>query len=165
MMLRNYSVLQVVLGIALTVCCLLSVSVPASQIQLEIPAKGTTAWDNLRYLALNVYHEARGERLECQFLVAAVTINRVNDKRWPNTVKEVVLSPRQFSWTNGKVPAVTDEKAWMLSLYVASKALNGFTKGMTDSLWYHTHQVNPSWNKLLIPAETCDNHVFWMDGV
>lgn len=147
-------------------CFTLSVNaVPAGKETLKIPAKGTQAFDDLRYLALNIYHEARGEALPCQFLVAAVTLNRVRDKRWPNTVKEVVLSPRQFSWTNGKVPTVKDERAWMLSLYVAQKALDGFTDGMTDSFWYHTHSVNPSWNKLLIPAEICDNHVFWMDGI
>lgn len=131
----------------------------------EIPAKEkpTHSLEDLTYLAMNIYYEARGEREECQYLVAAVTMNRVNDPRWPNTLKEVILSPRQFSWTNGKVPVVTDDKAWTLSLHIAQQTVEGFTEGMSPSLWYHTHSVDPSWNENLIPAEICDNHIFWMD--
>lgn len=62
-------------------------------------------------LATNIYHEARGEPLEGQIAVASVTINRVHDHRWPDTICEVVFQaqrdpetrePRlhrcQFSW-------------------------------------------------------------------
>lgn len=62
-------------------------------------------------LATNIYHEARGEPLDGQIAVASVTINRVQDRRWPNTICEVVYQaqydpetqqPRlyrcQFSW-------------------------------------------------------------------
>ena len=36
-------------------------------------------------LALNVYHEARNQPLAGQMAVISVTVNRVNDKRFPNT--------------------------------------------------------------------------------
>ena len=50
-------------------------------------------------LTLNVYHEARGEPFLGQVAVAEVTLNRVDDLRWPDTVCEVVYQPYQFSWT------------------------------------------------------------------
>jgi len=156
MMLRNFFVLLLALVMPHTVC-----STPVEENSIVRDYNSMDVF----FLALNIYHEARGERIECQFLISAITLNRVNDSRWPNTVKEVVLSPRQFSWTNGKVPIVKNEKAWTLSLQVAKASLDGFTDGMTDSFWYHTHEVNPSWNKFMIPAEICDNHVFWMDGI
>ena len=53
-------------------------------------------------LALNIYHEARGERVEGQIAVAHVTMNRVNHEKWPSTICEVVYQPKQFSWTHDK---------------------------------------------------------------
>jgi len=41
-------------------------------------------------LALNVYHEARDQGTAGLFGVTAVVLNRVNDKRFPNTICEVV---------------------------------------------------------------------------
>ena len=53
-------------------------------------------------MALNIYHEARGEDTLGQYLVADVTLNRVADKRWPNTICKVVNQPWQFYWTMSK---------------------------------------------------------------
>ncbi len=57
----------------------------------------------LRCLALNIYHEARGSTEEDKFGVALVTRNRVVSDRYKTTICEVVWqrwkrSP-QFSWT------------------------------------------------------------------
>ena len=51
-------------------------------------------------LAMNIYHESRGERLEGQIAVAQVTINRMEHTKWPSTICEVVYQPKQFSWTH-----------------------------------------------------------------
>ena len=50
-------------------------------------------------LATNIYFESRGEPEAGQFLTGFITMNRVNDKRWPNTVCKVVYQPGQFEWT------------------------------------------------------------------
>ena len=44
----------------------------------------------LECLAKNIYFEARNEPFVGQFAVALVTLNRVNDTDFPNTVCEVV---------------------------------------------------------------------------
>ena len=46
--------------------------------------------EELHCLALNIYHEARGEPELGKFAVANVTMNRVNDARFPKTVCDVV---------------------------------------------------------------------------
>lgn len=43
--------------------------------------------------------EAEGDRVEGQAMVMAVIINRVNDPRFPNTIKEVIFQEGQFSST------------------------------------------------------------------
>ena len=54
-------------------------------------------------LALNVYHEARDQGTAGLFGVTAVVLNRVNDKRFPNTICEVVYQgPTRESWKTRK---------------------------------------------------------------
>ena len=59
----------------------------------------------LQCLALNVYWEARSEPMQGQLAVAAVTLNRVNDPRFPDDICDVVRQGGevrkhrcQFSW-------------------------------------------------------------------
>ena len=58
-------------------------------------------------LALNLYHEARGEPEIGQWAVAQVTMNRAEND--PAKVCDTVFKPRQFSWTNRLVEAPTPE--------------------------------------------------------
>lgn len=83
-------------------------------------------------LAMNVYHESRGEPLEGQYAVAHVTINRSIENR-SNICKEVYRL-NQFSWTRKKrkQPGANDED-WIRSLEVARDSLNkrDITSGST----------------------------------
>ena len=50
-------------------------------------------------LAMNMYHEARNQSFAGQLAVANVTMNRVNDERFPDTICEVVKQgPTRPSW-------------------------------------------------------------------
>ena len=108
-------------------------------------------------LALNVYHEARGEPLKGQYAVAAVTMNRAggDSKR----ICEEVFKPQQFSWTNRLTDASErkrrekafkekpkDTAAWKRSLEIAKLTLLGFIewKNVTH---FHTKYVSPKWAK------------------
>ena len=44
----------------------------------------------VHWLALTMYYEARGEGISSRYGVANVVLNRMQDKRWSNTVKGVV---------------------------------------------------------------------------
>jgi spore germination cell wall hydrolase CwlJ-like protein len=54
-------------------------------------------------LACNIYWEARTESVQGMMAVVAVTMNRVDSPRFPDTVSEVVWQYKQFSWTKGRV--------------------------------------------------------------
>ena len=50
----------------------------------------TEGEDQVECLAKNIYHEARGESTAGMFAVGFVTLNRVMDSRYPNTICGVV---------------------------------------------------------------------------
>ena len=57
---------------------------------------------DVTWLAKNVYFEARNQGIAGQLAVASVTLNRVADRRFPNTIKEVVTqSLYRNSWRDG----------------------------------------------------------------
>ena len=57
---------------------------------------------HIECLAMNMYHEARNQGTAGRLAVSAVVMNRVNDRRFPNSVCEVVLqSQMKKSWKTG----------------------------------------------------------------
>ena len=62
-------------------------------------------------MAKNVYFEARHESTLGKIGVAHVTMNRVDDKRWPSTVCNVVMDgPIRESWKTKKDPTLPKNK-------------------------------------------------------
>ena len=57
----------------------------------------------LMCMAFNIYHEARNESMLGQIAVGQVVMNRVWDKRFPNTVCEVVKQAVTHKGTNKPV--------------------------------------------------------------
>ena len=76
--------------------------------------------NELMCLAKNIYHEARGEPEAAWFAVGFVTMNRVYDKRWPDSVCKVVYQPGQFIWTNKKQKRIRTSELFNDIIYVAS---------------------------------------------
>lgn len=73
-------------------------------------------------LACNIYYEARTESREGMLAVVAVTMNRVESDRFPDTVHEVVWQNRQFSWTHdGKVDRPKNRPSWASALRIARR--------------------------------------------
>ena len=78
----------------------------------------------LACLSLNVYFEARNQPVAGQVAVAQVTMNRVADPRYPDTVCEVVYDHKQFSWYwDGKSDRPVEEEAWEQAQLIASAVL------------------------------------------
>jgi len=89
----------------------ISISVISIAMSTSFPTEGKTTSTESNYthtesvqcLALNVYHEARDQGTAGLFGVTAVVLNRVNDKRFPNTICEVVYQgPTRESWKTRK---------------------------------------------------------------
>lgn len=153
-------------------------TVPASVKPVSLHVNLAYSEQDLNCLAANIYHEARGESLQGQQAVAAVTINRVKSKKYPKTVCAVVEQRRQFSWLNNLTKkAVVDIRnnglklkkplevlAYQRSLKVAKTALESNLNVLPQrTLWYHADYVNPAWNKNLIKVKTVGKHVFYQD--
>lgn len=91
----------------------------------NISMKNDYLWD-LNCLALNIYHESRGEPLLGQLAIAFTVKERVKSPRWKNDVCGVVYSYKQWSWTKDHIPDyVLDRRAFDKALVVADLALKG----------------------------------------
>lgn len=89
-------------------------------------------------LARNIYFESRGEPIDGQYAVAFVTLNRVEDPRWPDTICDVVYQENQFSWTDDNL-TISEERAWRVALVVARSATEQyyrFGEDITDGAVY-----------------------------
>lgn len=122
-------------------------------------------------LALNIYHEARGESREGRVAVAQVVLNRVRDRRFPNDICTVVkqgpLPPRRdchFSWwCDGRSDRPADLQAWAESKAIAEDVLAGRDGDPTGgALWYHAETVSPKWRTALVPAAKIGRHEFYL---
>lgn len=121
-------------------------------------------------LALNIYHEARGEPGEGKLAVGHVVMNRVEDARFPASVCEVVKQGGwkrrarcQFSWwCDGRPDDPSELPAWEDSLYHARQVLWRATEDPTSgALWYHADHVAPSWRKQMIKGPKIGKHIFY----
>jgi N-acetylmuramoyl-L-alanine amidase len=69
-------------------------------VKAEVPETEPSA----ECLAMNMYHEARGQGIAGVLAVSFVVFNRVRDKRFPNTVCQVIQQgPTQESWKTRKI--------------------------------------------------------------
>lgn len=122
-------------------------------------------------MAINIYHEARGEMIPGQYGVAQVTINRAKD---PERVCDTVLAKDQFSWTKGLVayergrPVLKkkgypqDDHAWWLANRIASYTLNYRPADITwGATHYHATYVSPKWSSKLDRTKVVGRHVFY----
>ena len=114
--------------------------------------------------AQNAYFESQGEPDLGMVAVSQVVINRVKDKRWPNTVCEVVWQNKQFSWTHdGKSDTIPlnssyQRRLWIKSIYMFLIAYgDDITNGATH---YHSVKVKPWWTSSMKVTAHIGNHIF-----
>ena len=126
---------------------------------------------DLDCMAMNIYHEARGEPELGRLAVGHVVMNRVNDPRFPGTVCGVIMQGGakrtrgcQFSWwCDGRNDRPTDQRSWVDSHQLASRIFAGTTKDPTGgALWYHADYVKPSWRNQLKAGPKIGQHRFYL---
>lgn len=66
-----------------------------------VPLASFANQDQTQCIATAIYYEARGSTREDKIGVGNVIMNRVRDRRFPNTPCAVVYQRSQFSWTSG----------------------------------------------------------------
>ncbi|GAB6098842.1 hypothetical protein JCM16358_07210 [Halanaerocella petrolearia] len=98
--------------------------------------------EELNLLTRAVYSEARGESYIGQVAVASVILNRVEDSRFPDTVKGVIFQPWAFT-------AVHDGQFWLEPDETAKKAVHDALKGWDPSegavFYYNPVKVTSHW--------------------
>ena len=114
-------------------------------------------------LAMNIYHEARGESIDGQIAVAQVTMNRAAHKSWPETVCKVVYQKKQFSWTHTiKDHTPYDNDSWETAKIIARSVYEGKEDDLVDgSVFYHADYVNPYWAKSYTKVGKIGTHIFY----
>lgn len=110
---------------------------------------------------MNLYHETRGETLAGNIAVGYVTMNRVADPRYPDTICGVVHQAKyhgwdlvnpirnrcQFSWyCDGLSDNPQDGKAMLESVILAQHVIAGTVTDISQgATHYHAKYVNPYW--------------------
>jgi spore germination cell wall hydrolase CwlJ-like protein len=124
-------------------------------------------------LVKNIYFEARNQPIKGKQAVAVVTLSRVKDKKFPDSICEVVEQRKrgtcQFSWVcKEKTPALDSKKeaiAWRKSIKVAEDAILGKLDGMLEgATHFHATYVNPKWAKDLEKIDQIGDHIFYKES-
>ncbi|MSO70480.1 MAG: cell wall hydrolase [Alphaproteobacteria bacterium] len=124
----------------------------------------------LECLALNIYHEARGESEEGKRAVGHVVLNRSLDGRFPRELCDVVrqggdkhLHRCQFSWwCDGLSDRPREAQAWQEALRIAHLIMAGESADPTGgALWYHADYVQPYWQQAFERGPSIGHHVFY----
>lgn len=122
--------------------------------------------EECRLIAEAVVYESRGEPEEGQKLVIDVILNRVKDKRFPNSVKEVLTQPKQFSYINDmhrqKPPKreVVEKIQQLTHHYLKEGGNEVAPEGV---LWYHSNTVKPVWRHNLTKVGVVGRHIYYRE--
>ena len=135
-----------------------------------VPQKPVAPPVNLKELAClqkNIYFEARGQGKKGMAAVAAVTLNRADDPRFPETICGVVYQRNQFSWANrgDRQPNLRrpeEANAWKTAGVIAHQALTGtLVHPVMKAQYFHAVHVSPPWSKKFRFVTTIGGHKFY----
>lgn len=131
--------------ILIAICCLANVNL--------MPNFAQAQEDPDRMLALNLYHEARGEGREGMIAVGWVVLNRIEDSVYPDNVLDVITQTRGRNcewgwWCDGKSDKPTEPEMWALAQSLAAELMsaNPPADPTQGALWFNeTFRDRPSW--------------------
>jgi hypothetical protein len=114
-------------------------------------------------LAKNIYYEAGIESERGKYAVAQVTLNRLRQGQWGNTICKVVYSKAQFSWTLKKKLPKPQGDAWLESRWVAHEVLhqNMRVAPLQEATYYHADYVKPYWITAVAKIQQIGSHIFY----
>ncbi|MEM7498023.1 MAG: cell wall hydrolase [Pseudomonadota bacterium] len=134
------------------------------------PGPQTDEW---ACLAEGLYFEARGEPVMGQIAVAEVILNRVDSRRYPDTVCGVLnqgahrLNACQFSYNcDGQTETIAENTAFEQVGRVAWLMLEGRPRTLTGkATHYHATHVRPRWASKLVRTARIGDHIFYRTPV
>ena len=133
--------------------------------------------EQLQCMSLNIYHEARSDSTLGQEAVGMVVMNRVFDKRYPDTVCDVVYQAHvngngnpirnkcQFSWyCDGKSDKPLDTVRYEEAQRTATWVMDNYGEERditSGAIMYHASYVNPYWAKAYSKTSRIESHIFY----
>lgn len=131
--------------------------------------RGGAQW---KCLTEALYFEARGESLKGQFAVAEVILNRVDSRRFPNSLCGVINQGTgrkfacQFTYTcDGHNERIGNRRVYNRLGKIADIMMNGGARNLTKgATYYHTTAVRPNWSRVFIHTATIGVHRFYRPG-
>lgn len=124
--------------------------------------------EELKLLACLVHAEAGNQSYEGKLAVANIVLNRVKSKKYPDTIKEVIYQPGQFSVANSGSLAKQlknydnySSKSQLLTLKAAKAALSG-ANNIGSRLYFHSYKS--ALKKGYDQKKNCvklEDHLFW----
>lgn len=108
-------------------------------------------------LAKCVYAESRGEPYTGQVAVAAIILNRVKSKKFPNTISGVIYQPYAFTAvTDGQINLEPNSTAFS----AANDAINGWDPTYGCLYYYNPKTATSKWIWSRQTVVTIGNHAF-----
>jgi N-acetylmuramoyl-L-alanine amidase len=108
-------------------------------------------------LASLVQAEAKGESFEGKIAVAAVVLNRVDDSRFPNSIREVIYQRGQFSpVSNGSINKRADSESYD----AVNQAIRGYDPTYGAVFFYNPRIAQVNWNATRPVTTIIGNHTF-----
>ncbi len=146
--------------------------------------RAETFEESVECLAQNMYWEARNQPFQGLVAVGQVTMNRVEDRRYPSTICEVVKQAQisrwyketknmivplrnrcQFSWycdgKSDRVPLQDRDLYVVISSLAFKIATNNFRDITYGATHYHADYVYPDWASSKTRTITVGNHIFY----
>ena len=128
-------------------------------------------------MASNIYWESRNQSLGGKMAVAQVVLNRVDNKRFPDTICGVVKQTKyypsggidlhdcQFSWYCdglGDDPLQNEKHIYEDVFYLAVNMIEQDSMDITEgATHYHSDKVYPYWADSLQRMTKIDDHIFY----
>lgn len=128
-----------------------------------------TGGDQFACLAEALYFEARGETVKGQFAVAEVILNRVDSRKYPNSICGVVKQGSnrrnacQFSYTcDGRADRINEKAAYARVAKIARLMMDGAPRALTGgATHFHTTNIRPRWAKRFPNTAKIGSHLFY----
>lgn len=132
-------------------------------------------WDSHRIqeiecIAMNIYHEARGESVDGMRAVGHVVMNRARDRAFPGTACDVIRQGGreitnlcQFSWWCDELSnQPLNRDSWAASREIAAEVYDTPESDVTmGALFYHADYVKPFWRTSMVKGPKIGQHIFY----
>jgi spore germination cell wall hydrolase CwlJ-like protein len=129
--------------------------------------------EDLECLALNIYFEARSESAIGRRAVGHVVMNRVNHRKFPDSICDVVRQGGaearyrcQFSWwCDGQSDKPYNRTQWTKAMKLAAEIYRGQSTDPTGgALWYHADYTQPRWTHDFKRGPKIGRHIFYQES-